>query len=90
MTSRRDIDDGQPPEPDRHAVFAIDPFARIIRPAMNEGVAHAADGGEEIASRTDESCEATHEGAESSAALRNVIVTPNIRAPNSFNWKFKA
>src|SRR5258708_18918975 len=40
MPRRRDINDGQPPEPEGDPELGIDPLAGIIRPTMGNRLAH--------------------------------------------------
>ena len=40
MAGRRQVDDREPAEAERDAGFGVDPVARVVRPAMDERVAH--------------------------------------------------
>jgi hypothetical protein len=42
MPGGREIENGQPPEPERYPRFCIDPFTCIVGASMDERIAHQA------------------------------------------------
>ena len=42
MALRREIDNGQPPKTERNSTGGVDPFAAVIRPAMEQAPRHRA------------------------------------------------